>query len=170
MNLEAAIAELNGNMVKNNALLEQLIAGRAEAVTALAAASAAGKAGAGTSKKERDAAAAAAAAAAAKAAPPAKPAISDDTIRDLAGGWLKATDDKAERAVRSDFVKSMLAHFGTKTLVGPDGIQDAEARGQAVFYLKRKVAGSAVDFNAEYDFDGEPNQGDEPEAEEDLMG
>jgi hypothetical protein len=163
MNLEAAITELNGNMVKNNALLEQLIAGRAEAVTALAAASAAGKGTTRGGKKDDKTTTAA-------ATPPTKPAISDDTIRDLAGGWLKATDDKAERAVRSDFVKSMLAHFGTKTLVGPEGIQDADARAQAVFFLKRKVATLAVDFTADYDFDGEPTQGGEPEAEEDLMG
>jgi hypothetical protein len=164
MTLEAVIAEMNGNLVKNNALLEQLIAGRAEAVTALAAASAKGATRGG--KKDDKVTPPADT----KAAPPTKPTISDDTIRDLAGGWLKATDDKTERAVRSDFVKSLLAHFGTKTLVGPEGIQDADARAQAVFFLKRKIAGCAVDFGADYDFDGEPNQGGEPEAEEDLMG
>lgn len=71
--------------------------------------------------------------------------------------YLKALEG-SERAEFKSFLSGMSDHFGTKRLLGEDGIRDPEHLKQAIFYVERYRLGHNVDFNAEYDFDGVPDQ------------
>jgi hypothetical protein len=165
MSIEAALAELTEAVKANTAILEKLEAGREAAVNALEA-KADGKST--RSRKKADETPAPAkeeAKPAAEKTPEAAgdtPTVSDDDLRNAATDYIKAAGDDAEkRKANAANIKAITDHFGTKTLVGETGIQDAEQRVQALFYLKRFGAGAEVNFSAEYDFSGDPAQGAE---------
>lgn len=99
-----------------------------------------------------------------------EPTISDDDIRGAAGTYIGGAGDNVEnRKARAANIKRITDHFGSKTLVGETGIQDAAQRAQALFYLRRFNAGCEVDFSAEYDFAGDPAQGVEAAPVDDSM-
>jgi hypothetical protein len=93
----------------------------------------------------------------------------DADVKKTAVAWMEGKDDAAKKAAGA-FLADMLAHFGCGgKLTGPESKLNAEQRKQAKFYIERKAAGLPVDFNAEYDFDGDPKQG-AAAAEEDPLG
>lgn len=91
---------------------------------------------------------------------PAAPTASEDDVRAAAGAYIggAGTDAEAKQA-RAANLKTITEHFGTKTLVGPTGIETGEQRAQALFYIKRFDSGAEVNFSADYDFAGDPAQG-----------
>lgn len=102
------------------------------------------------------------------ASPSSAPTVGPDDaeIRAAAATYIKgASDDEDARQARGANLKAITDHFGTKTLVGPEGVQDADQRQQTLFFIKRFDAGCPVDFSQEYDFSGDPTQdGLEPAA------
>lgn len=172
MSIEAALAELTAAVVANTealngntSILEKLEAGRAAAVSALESKTekpatrtrkakdepTAGNASAGTASPVADAK---------TASEPVGP--SDDDLRKAATDYIKgAGEDVEERNARGTNFKALLAHFGVAMLVGDTGINDADDRAKALFFLKRYAAGKPVDFSADYDFSGDPAQGDD---------
>lgn len=186
MSIEQALADNTASNVAlatalaaNTAVMEKLLAGRDSAVAALEA-KAEGKPTRSSRKPKEDAAAGNGSdgnaatgsqeAGATAASEPTGP--SDDDLRAAATTYIQgAGDDKEARSKRAASIKSITDHFGTKTLVGETGITDPTQRVQALFYLKRFTAGSTVDFNAEYDFAGDPAQGGAAEADDfDAIG
>ena len=107
-----------------------------------------------------------------KAEPAASTALPTDAdgLKTFVGAWTCATDDAAERTKRVDFLKAIAAELGVAAKFGElaaatDGIK------KTVFFIERKKAGLPVDFNADYDFDAEPTQGDgEPAVDDDDIG
>ena len=80
------------------------------------------------------------------------------------GDWTKSTDDADERGRRVQFLKDMATEFGgagTAALVS-----SPENAKRAVFYIERKKSGLDVNFNADYDYDGDPAQGGSAPAAE----
>lgn len=187
MSIEAALAENTAALAvhtaalsANTAILEKLEAGREAAIAQLE--QKADKPATRSRKKADEAPAGAVAGDAAGSAAEETSAVagetatvSDDDIRNAAIGYVQGTAEKPttaeERKVRGANVKSITDHFGTKTLVGPDGINDPDQRTQALFYLGRFNAGCEVNFSAEYDFSGDPAQGAvAAEADFDAIG
>jgi hypothetical protein len=164
MSLEQALADNTAALNANTEVMKQLLAGREEALEKLTAA--ADKPA--STRKPRAPKADAAAAPATATAPEttAKPEISDDDLRAAASAYVAAAgEDKAARQARGANLAAITQHFGTKTLVGPEGIQEQSDKAQTLFYIKRFTEGLPVDFSAEYDFDGDPCQGGDPVAE-----
>lgn len=90
--------------------------------------------------------------------------VTTEALLGYATGYLnefnpKTAGDKADAAkyqARGKFLMGMLSgEFGVAKI--PE-IAEADDRKRALFYLKRFVAGKDVDFKADYDFDGEPDQ------------
>jgi hypothetical protein len=97
-------------------------------------------------------------------------AFTREELKNETIGWLGDTTDAAERKARMEFVKAMADHFGVKQLLAADGgISEPEQFKQALFYLRRKRAGLAVNFSQDYDFDADPLADTTPEpAAEDV--
>lgn len=97
--------------------------------------------------------------------------FSEAQVKGEFAGWISETTDPEARKERTDFVVAIAQHFGVKTPFGANGVQDDEQRKQLLFFLRRKREGVAVDFSADYDFEGDPLQGSdgagEPAADED---
>lgn len=166
----AALQENTAATAKNNELLERVIAGQNAAIEKIEAPKA-------TRKKADPATETPAAAAAAEPttetpAAAAEPTaeVTDDEVKAEALAWMADVDpagaadpakkDVAKRTACADFFKAIVTHFGLNgTLTGPKAELNAEQRKQALFYLRRRRAGLSVDFNADYDFDGDPAQG-----------
>lgn len=184
MSIEQLLAENTAALRENTETVQKLIAGRDAALAKLEEKVAAGEAKpARASRKKADAEAGNAATDAAtdspastspepsaqSSAPAAAPAI-DQTITDAVTGYLKGTEDEAERKVRTGDITSIMSHFGGK-LVGPHSTLDADQKVQALFYVRRFAAGCEVNFSQDYDFSGDPAQGAAPavtvEGEED---
>lgn len=81
--------------------------------------------------------------------------ISEAEIRAAFGAWLNTfdTDDK-KKAANAALIAPICQKFQSKNLV----LLDQAGRRAALFYLARKQAGLEVDFNADYDFAGDPTQ------------
>ena len=173
--IEATLAALQANTAateKNNELLERVIAGQTAAIDKIEAPKAA------RAKKETAPEAPATTPTETPVADPApatetvKPAVevTDDELKNAALNWMADVDpagaadpakkDLAKRTACADFFKAIVANFGLGgTLTGPKSELSAEQRAQALFYIKRKAEGLTVDFNADYDFSGDPTQG-----------
>ncbi|MBB5986007.1 hypothetical protein [Sphingobium lignivorans] len=95
--------------------------------------------------------------------------VSDDELKIVASTYLAGEKDKGMEALQiaKDFIPSIAAEFGSPKLCGPESKLTPAERVKAWFFLKRKSAGLPVDFNGDYDFDGDPTQGGEPAAPED---
>lgn len=194
MSLEAkieALVESNtalaAALAANTAILERVVEGQQTAIEKLEGAKASG--GRGRTKKTEDAPAEE------KKAPTKEPAATESGAADAGSAsnkspvaatvkkigtdqekmkafvaeWTGETEDQTERESRVGLLKSMAQHFGGKgysALVASD-----ETAAQAIFYVERaKALGvKAVDFSADYDFDGDPAQGGsaEPAAKDD---
>lgn len=79
-------------------------------------------------------------------------------LQKVAGDWLTSLPE-AKKQVAKDFAKAMGDRFGLEKFMGPTGLQDPDDIKKAMFWIDRKRAGLAVDFNADYDYDGSPEQG-----------
>lgn len=179
MAIESLLERLAVALEANTAILEKLEAGREAALEQLQSKSDAGPKPARTSRKK-----------AGEETPPAgngegastgsqegvvtpavEPTISDDDIRGAAGTYIGGAGDNVDnRKARAANIKQITDHFGTKTLVGETGIQEAAQREQALFYLRRFNAGCEVNFSAEYDFAGDPAQGVEADVDDSMDG
>ena len=180
--IEATLAALQANTAateKNNELLERVIAGQTAAIDKIEAPKAARAKKADTPAAETQATTPAADTAPATVTPAAvTPAaeVSDDDVKTVALAWMAAIDpagaadpakkDLAKRTACADFFKAIVENFGLSgTLTGPKSELNAEQRAQALFYIRRKAEGLGVDFNADYDFAGDPAQGGVAEAD-----
>jgi len=74
-------------------------------------------------------------------------------------GWLASAPDAEKRKEQSAFLMSIGQHFGVSKPFGPEGMKTDEQRQKALFFMRRKRANLPVDFKADYDFAGEPEQG-----------
>ena len=82
-------------------------------------------------------------------------------------GWVVAAADAEAKKDRVAFAKAVADNFGVEAKF-PAMFPHAE---QVAFYFLRKAEGCKVDFNAEYDFTGDPAQGDgEPEGGDSDFG
>lgn len=76
--------------------------------------------------------------------------------------WLDQKEQgSAEYKVRGKTIMGILGNFGAAKM----SEFPAENEDKAMFYLKRAVSGLTINFDAEYDFEGDPKQ-DEPVAAE----
>lgn len=190
MSLESKIDELMGALTAhtaalgaNTAVLERVVAGQAAAMEKLEAGS--GKAATGTRSRKAAAAPETPPATEPAAAAPEAPATagkepipdapqttvcgvdvtSDDALRAHIAAYLNRDTDAAARKERGGILATFLAEMGTKTFVGDEGVKDINDRRRLAFYVARAAAGLPVDFAADYDFDGDPAQGDAPAAD-----
>jgi len=147
MSLEAAVAELNSNVVKLCGLLETSNAGREAAIAAAEKLATGGDAPKATRKKKDEPAAGAAA--------PEKPAgpPSVDEVREAFGTYM-GVDDAAERDARKVYVKKILEKFG----VGKATEITEGNRAEAIALVKQLTAGEVpaefADEAAEEEEDG----------------
>lgn len=180
MSLEAAIiahteALLANTAVvaRNNELAEQIVAGRADAIAAIKDQTAEAAKPATRSRKaaaetppatETPATttpavtetAATVTTAAPAATTPAPAPVSIDDLRKAFGGYLEAATTPEARKERAEaIVKPILTHFAVAKITD----LSADQAVQAMFFLKRHEAGIAIDYNADYDFAGDPTQG-----------
>ncbi len=93
-----------------------------------------------------------------KNAQPVPAGVTGEQAAGAFGAWFGETDDEDERAKRRAFVGQIVSTLGAKI-----SELDEAGRRKAIFYLRRKRAGLADDFEAAFDFDGSPTQ-DVPEA------
>lgn len=93
-----------------------------------------------------------------KNAQPVPAGVTGEQAAGAFGAWFGETDDEDERAKRRAFVGQIVSSLGAKI-----SELDEAGRRKAIFYLRRKRAGLADDFEAAFDFDGSPTQ-DVPEA------
>lgn len=179
--IEATLAALQANTAateKNNELLERVIAGQTAAIDKIEAPKAArAKKSTETETPATTSAADTAPDAATETVTPAASVeVSDDDVKTVALAWMAAIDpagaadpakkDLAKRTACADFFKAIVENFGLSgTLTGPKSELNAEQRAQALFYIRRKAEGLGVDFNADYDFAGDPAQGGVAEAD-----
>lgn len=166
MSIEAALAELTSALNKNTEHLARVIAGQEAAMAKLE-----GTTGTTTrrTRKAADEAPAAPAAekpaaepAAEKTPEPATPAaqtFTQDDLKAVAMEWRNSTTDEAARKKQNELFVAIAAHLGVSKMTGPEGPQDSDQIKQAVFFIRRAMAGLKVDFGADYDFDGAPDQG-----------
>lgn len=90
--------------------------------------------------------------------------LSAEAAAQAFGDWFSSTNDEAERNARRAFVGEIVKKFGKRV-----GELDEDGRGKAIFWLRRKQAGLEVDFEAAYDFSGDPQQSVGGAAEDDLL-
>jgi hypothetical protein len=166
MSLEAALAEHTAALKENTAILTRIVAGQKEALEKVDARLGAAPTKPAAAKKEEP-----------KPADPVKEevkpvaaatvqVVNKDDVKNAALKWMdgKSADD---RKAASEKLKEVLAHFGREDekLTGPDAkLNDDECK-QAKFFIERWAAGLTVDFNADYDFDGDPKQGGATESD-----
>ena len=177
MSIEAALAGLTEALTTNTEHLARVIAGQEAAMAKLEgvapktrtprAAKAAEEAA--TSAGNEPAATESPVAAATTAPEPAAKVFTQDDLKAVAMEWRGSTEDEAARKKQNDLFVAIAAHLGVAKMTGPDGPQSSEQIKQAVFFIKRAMAGQKVDFAADYDFDGAPDQG-VAVAEEDPFG
>lgn len=165
----AALAAHSGLLEKVVVNQERLLAGQQLAIDKVEAATAGGTTAAGT-RKRRTAAEIAADEAAAKAAAdkaaeqPKEPTTEDTTalaaeLRTTLTDWLAAVKKGSpEHGERGSFMVAVFTNFGAAKV---SDIKDADALRQAIWFVKRKIAGKDVDFKVDYDFDSDPTQSDE---------
>lgn len=172
MSLEAALIEHAAALKANTAILERVVAGQGAAMERLENAKPATTRGA---KKAAEATVVAEPAAKTEEkvaetpkteAAPAVPKIKlgdGEALKAYVSAWTGSTDDAEERAKRVDLLKAIAAHLGVAPKFGElmGNVREVQ------FYIERAKAGLPVDFNADYDFDGSPDQGgSEPAADE----
>ncbi len=199
MSLEAKIEELTGavtalaEILKQQASIqERLLAGQEKAIETVAAGNptTAGKrtrkpkdsdtqntsdAPADTASGAEDAASASEEAPAPKdePKPAAEPAEAGDKPKmkfsEAAKKWLdKETQGSDAYKARGKTIMGILANFGAAKM---SELGEADEP-KAMFYLKRAASGLTINFDAAYDFDGDPKQ-DEPAAaaeDDDIFG
>lgn len=90
--------------------------------------------------------------------------LSGDEAAKAFGAWFSETDDEAERNARRGFVQKIVEHLGKRV-----SELDEDGRRKAIFFLRRKQAGLTVDFGANYDFSGDPQQSVGGSADDDLL-
>lgn len=175
MSLEALLAENTASMnalalalAAQTAVTERVVAGQAAAMAKLPD-------GGGTTTRKTKAEKEAEAAAAKAAAGNGEPADTDngaaaaanasnlptdvEGVKTVVSAFTSAVEGEA-RAARVAFLKSIASYFfpdGSKVgsaafAASPENIK------KAVFFINRKKADLDVDFGAEYDFDGAPDQ------------
>lgn len=191
MSLEQLIADntaaLNANTEaqrENTARVMELIAASAEARAVIDRMEPGGSKPATRSRKAKDEAPAAAATTetpaaetpAAAAATETKPGartrnidLSPDAVREQFATWLSGDANAEEQGRRAGIAGAIVQHFGAANL---RSFADDEQRYYALFYLERAKAGLKIDFNQEYDFDGDPLFDAAPAASatENLLG
>lgn len=170
MSLEAKIEELTGavtalaEIVKSQvAIQERLVAGQAAALEKIEG----GKEKATTTRRTRAAKDEPEAAPAPKAEEPAPTASGAEdaasassepkkvSFADYAKAWLNSQEQgSAEYKRRGKLLMSILGNFGA----GKISEVDEKHHTAAVFFIKRDEAGKPIDFDAEYDFAGDPAQ------------
>lgn len=168
MSLEAALAEHTAALKENNVLLTQVVAGQKAALEKIGE----GKAGTNRAPKDKPAAPPAAGAEQPKTESTATnaAAITDDDLKATAAAWM-AGKPAEERKAAAEKIFEMLEWMGftrKDKLTGPESKLTDEQRKQAKFFIQRWAAGATVDFNTDYDFDGDPAQGAaaaEPDAD-----
>lgn len=77
----------------------------------------------------------------------------------------KAGDTEAANAFGA-FMLSINSHFGGSAKLFER--TDPDEAKQTLFFIKRKIAGLPVDFSADYDFDGDPEQGGASASDDDF--
>lgn len=90
--------------------------------------------------------------------------LSGEAAAQAFGDWFASTNDEAERNARRAFVGEIVKKFGKRV-----GELDEDGRTKAIFWLRRKQAGLEVDFDAAYDFSGDPQQSVGGAADDDLL-
>lgn len=191
MSLETKIEELTGTVAaltiiiqQQLAVQERLLAGQAKAIETVAAGNPAvptrrGRKAAekeavdtpNTSDEPADTASGADDASSAADEPAAevveekrKPATEEKaklTFAVAAKKWLDQKEQgSAEYKVRGKTIMGILGNFGAAKM----SEVPAENEDKAMFYLKRAASGLTINFDAEYDFEGDPKQ-DEPVAD-----
>lgn len=183
MSLEQKIEELSGRvaalteiLTKQVGLQEAIVAGQQKAVSLMGSTAApaadAPKRGR-PPKAAEEPKAAEPTPAPAKAADPEPEAVvlTQDDLKKVAMDWRNSlADDKKPNA--DAFFRELAAEFGVEKFMGPTGVVDPGDIKRAIFYIDRKRAGKAVDFKADYDFDGSPEQDatPAPAANDDPFG
>jgi hypothetical protein len=152
--LEANTAAKN----RNNDLLERVVAGQALAIEKIEPA----KTAKSTKTKDTPAAGAAPTPEPEKAVETiteaADTVVSDADVKAAAVAWMDGKS-KEDRLEASKKLTAALAFFGVGgKLTGEESKLDDDQRKQAKFFIERWAAGLTVDFNTDYDFDGEPTQ------------
>lgn len=204
MSLETKIEELTGTVAALTTIIQQqlavqerLLAGQAKAIETVAAGNPAAPAKRGrkavekevsdtpnTSDEPADTASGADDASSAADEPASevveekpKPAATEEkaklTFAVAAKTWLDQKEQgSAEYKVRGKTIMGILGNFGAAKM----SEVPAENEDKAMFYLKRAASGLTINFDAEYDFEGDPKQ-DEPVADavpadedEDIFG
>ncbi len=90
--------------------------------------------------------------------------VEDEDFATYAKAWLNSVKDgSAEYKRRGKLLMGILAHFGA----GKMSELDKKNHHKALFFLKRDEAGMVVEFDADYDFDGDPAQ---DESDGDFSG
>lgn len=184
----AAIREQTNAIVENTAAVLKLHAGREEALEQLSKVAAGGGEPAKTTRTRKAKTAESGAATTGGGEAPAEQGAgqsapetqrraidtSDAGLRALLGGWLRGSTEQPipqeESAKRAAQVAAMLQHFGSPAVAGDKSTLDDDQRYQAVFFIERMIAGQPVDFNADYDFDGDPLFDKPAAAADDLLG
>ena len=93
------------------------------------------------------------------AAEPAAKVFTQDDLKAVAMEWRGSTEDEAARKKQNELFLAIAAHLGVAKMTGPEGPQASDDIKQAVFFIRRAMAGKSVDFGADYNFDGDPAQG-----------
>lgn len=155
--LIAAVTTNTVELAKNNAHLERVIAGQADAMAKLEGM----KPAAGTrTRKPKDETPAAETPKTETKVETSKPAAlpkDADELKAFVSAWTGGTDDAAERAERVNFLKAIAAELGVAPKFGElVGAEDGVKK--TCFYINRKKEGLSVDFGHDYDFDGDPAQ------------
>lgn len=172
MSLEQKIEKLTEALAKNNELLTAVVAGQKAAMTKLTEAStvtttsnkAANTADNTTSTRRGRPP---------KVETPAKESkttssveFTNEMLKEATLPWMTAAKGDEKAAIK-DFLKALTTEFGVTKVTE---IADQDELKRALFYVARRKEGLEVDFNAEYDFDGEPTQDvGGSEAEDDMF-
>lgn len=170
MSIDTALAELNTNILSLIAALkvtsefqERLVAGQAAAIDKVEGAKTTRRS---TKKDEAPVVDPVVAETPKVDAAPTR-VVADADLRAAAAAYLKG--DGSDPTPRKEFIASVMQELGTPMLCGDKSTLDDDGRKKADFYIRRKAEGLKVDFDAEYDFDGEVTQGDgEPDGDEDF--
>lgn len=178
MAIEQLLADLTSAVEKNTSALEKLEAGRAAAIAQLEKKDAADGARTTRSRSKKaepeagpvetakpepevqvPATAEPKAEAPKAAATTTAPELSkvEETLRDEVNAYLRSATNEAGKLELQGKVKTIVQHFGGP-LIGERSNLDEDQRAQALFYVRRLVAGLTINFAQEYDFAGDPKQ------------
>lgn len=82
--------------------------------------------------------------------------VTAEQLKTFAQGWMvEDGKDSATYKERGPFLMDIQKHLGAEKLFQ---MTDADDLKKAMFFVRRKKAGLDVNFDVEYDFDGDPEQ------------